>query len=109
MGELATSADVIAYLERLKTNAEKVADNSAAGPEAQLQATHWYDLLCWLLDQAEDHSDEDLADKLVHWARLLERITGELRVGLHLGESASDRAPAAQRAGDEACMSGWSE
>ena len=33
MGELATSADVIAYLERLKTNAEKVADNSAAGPE----------------------------------------------------------------------------
>lgn len=85
--KLATPADLTAYLDRIRANAEKVMRNSASGRDAAEQARNWYDLACWMLDQGDDHPDEGLADKLRHWRRLLERIDDEVRAGLHIGEA----------------------
>lgn len=92
----AERADQIAYLERVLANAQTVQGNSAASNDARAMAASWTELLFYLLELAVLFPDQDPAAKLVHWAQLTQRLTGELRGGLHLGEAAAQALLAAQ-------------
>lgn len=88
---MSDSADLLAYLERLRGNCVAVLGNDAAGPEAMAQADDWFSLLDLAIEQIGE-MDGDGAQLLNHWHRLLTRITDELRAGLHRGEAAAAQA-----------------